>query len=209
VAALVAAVAIIAVIWRSAGSSDVVAPSGATSTPASTPGSASTPKVAPRPLPTAMPTQPVRLTAAEKQASSVAGASLRSFIGVSAGALAADNGKADISSAAAGPALGEIQALATQYHHEDMSVSGAPRVLSTRVVSADLGARPPTVSLAVCLDNRPVTVRDAKGRDLGRHRTASELTVLNLYQLQRVAGQWLVVNHSIPAQSSCQRPSSP
>lgn len=169
------------------------------------PTSSSTPQVKPSKLATTVPTTAPKLTAQEKAASVKATTRLTDFLGQSASALGRNDGKADLAPLAAGPALGEIQALAQQYKSEDLKVTGAPKVLGSRVVSADLGARPASMTLAVCLDNRPVVVRNAKGHSLVKHRTAAELVVLNLYQLQEVDNAWLVVNHSIPADSSCKR----
>ena len=44
------------------------------------------------------------------------------------------------------------------------------------------------MTVAVCLDNSPVIARDAKGRNLSKNRRASELTVLNLYEVQQRQG---------------------
>ena len=177
----------------------------AASTAKASPTPSATPAVKPTALPTTVSTKAPQLSAPEKTASAKATSRLTDFLDKSATALGNNNGKADLASLAAGPALGEIQALAQQYKFEDMTVSGTPKALGSRVVSANLGAKPASVTLAVCLDNRPVVVRDAKGRNLVKHRSRAEQIVLNLYELQEVKNSWLVVNHSIPANSSCKR----
>jgi len=156
-------------------------------------------------MPTSMPTSTPRLDADQKAAGAKAKSRFEAFLTQSSAGLARNNGKADVSTYAAGPALGEITALAAQYDNEDMKISGAPKVLGAEVVAAKPSANPPSVTLAVCLDNSPVIVRDAKGRNLSKRRLPSELKVLNLYELQQVDGSWLVVNHSIPADSSCKQ----
>lgn len=154
-------------------------------------------------LPDAMPDSAPQLDAAQKTAGTTATSRLGAFLNQSSAALARNNGKAGIDSYAAGPALGEIEALALQYDKEDMTISGAPKVLGSEIVAAKPSAAPPSVTVAVCLDNSSVIVRDAKGRNLSKRRSPSELKVLNLYELQKLDGSWLVVNHSIPANSSC------
>jgi hypothetical protein len=166
---------------------------------------APTPSPTTKDMSTKVPAAAPKLDAQQKQASTEASASLVRFLKDSAVALARKDGKAELGSLAAGPALGEIQALAAQYKYEDITVSGSPKVLGSRVVSADVGAKPAKVTLALCLDNRSVTPRDAKGHSLVKNRSPAEQVVLNLYEVQRVQNDWLVVNHSFPADSSCKR----
>lgn len=180
--------------------------SGSTASSASKPSASPTPDAKPTTLPSKVPTRAPSLSVPEKKAATAASGSLTTFLHSSYTALAANDGKANgVSDDAAGPALGEIQAIAAQYKNEGMTITGTPKVRASRVVATDLATTPPTVTLAVCLDNRPVTVRDAKGRSLTKHRTRSEQIVLNLYQVQHLDGHWLVVNHSIPANSSCKQ----
>jgi hypothetical protein len=164
-----------------------------------------TPSIKVTRLPNKVPAAGPRLNAAQKAAGAEATNRLTSFLAKSSTALARNNGKAPVSAYAAGPALGEIQSLAVQYDHEKMRVSGAPKVLGSEIVAANLSSKPKSVTVAVCLDNSPVIARDAKGRNLSKHRSPSELTVLNLYEVQQRHGDWLVVNHSIPANSSCKQ----
>jgi hypothetical protein len=156
-------------------------------------------------LPSKVPASVPRLNAEQKAAGATATSRLTSFLTKSSTALARNNGKAPVSDYAAGPALGEIESMAVQYDHEKMKVSGTPKVLGSKIVSAAPSSNPRSVTVAICLDNSPVVLRDVKGRNLSKHRSASELTVLNLYSVQQVKGKWLVVNHSIPADSSCKQ----
>ena len=172
--------------------------------PSASPSAKRTPSIKVTRLPSKVPAAP-RLNAAQKAAGAKASSQLVTFLGKSSAALAQNNGKAAVSTYAAGPALGEIQVLAIQYHHEKTTISGTPKVLGSQVVAAHLSSTPKSVTVAVCLDNSPVIARDAKGRNLSKHRLPSELTVLNLYEVQQLKGKWLVVNHSIPADSSCKQ----
>lgn len=156
-------------------------------------------------LPDVVPSAAPRLDAKQKAAGAVATTRLVSFLAKSSAALARNDGKAAVAAYADGPALGEIQSLALQYDNEHMTVRGTPKVLGSKVVAADLSSKPQSMTVAVCLDNSPVIVRDVKGRNLSKHRRPSELKVLNLYELQKTADDWLVVNHSIPADSSCKQ----
>jgi hypothetical protein len=177
----------------------------ASAKPSASPTPTRTPPVKVTRLPTKVPAAAPRLNAEEKAAGAEATSRLTAFLAKSSSALARNNGKAPVGAYAAGPALGEIESLAVQYDHEKMTVSGAPKVLGSKVVAARLGGKPKSVTVAVCLDNSPVIARDAKGRNLSKNRSPSELKVLNLYEVQQVRGDWLVVNHSIPADSSCRQ----
>lgn len=173
--------------------------------PSESPSPSKTPAIKVTRLPTKVPASAPRLSAEEKAAGATATSRLTAFLTKSSTALARNDGKADVGAYAAGPALGEIESLAVQYDHEKMTISGAPKVLGSQVVAANLASKPKSVTVAVCLDNSPVIARDAKGRNLSKNRSASELKVLNLYSVQQVKGRWLVVNHSIPADSSCKQ----
>lgn len=173
--------------------------------PSASPSASRTPTIKVTRLPNKVPAAPPRLSAAQKAAGTTATTRLTDFVAKSSAALSKNNGKAAVDSYAAGPALGEIQSLAVQNQHEKTSMSGTPKVLGSQIVSANLSSTPKSVTVAVCLDNSPVIARDAKGRNLSKHRSASELTVLNLYEVQQLHGDWLVVNHSIPADSSCKQ----
>lgn len=166
---------------------------------------APTPSPSLKDMPSKVPAKAPALDAREKAAATDAEANLRDFLSRSAAALTRNDGKANLASLAAGPALGEIQALATQYKVEEIKVSGSPKVLGARVLSADLDAKPATLTFAVCLDNSSVAPRDANGRNLAKNRSPAERVVLNLYQVQKLQDEWLVVNHSIPADSNCKR----
>ena len=203
VLAALVVVGVIALVLQLAGGGDDTSgtnPTAGGSTPTAAP------KATPSQLPTAVPSAAPKLSTQQRAASKKADEHLRAFVVKSAAALVHNStGKVDLGSFAAGPALGEIQSLAVQYHHEDMTVRGTPKALTSEVVSANLTGRPPSVTL----DNRPVSVHDAKGRNLSRHRSPSELMVLNLYELQQLNGNWVVVNHSIPANSSCKNIPAP
>ncbi len=185
------------------GGSEAKGASAAQASPS--PSASRTPAIKVKRLPTKVPTRAPALDADQKAAGVQATSQLVTFLTRSSAALARNDGKAAVTTLAAGPALGEIESMAVQNDHEKLTMSGAPKVLGSKVVAADLSSTPQSVTVAVCLDNSPVVLRDAKGRNLSKHRSASVLKVLNLYGVQRVKGTWLVVNHSIPADSSCKQ----
>ena len=198
---LVVALAVVVAVRVLGGDSPAEAGQASATRPSSSPSSS----VRVTQLPTAAPSSAPRLDSEQKTAAAKATDRLVSFLSRSSAALARNDGKADLGSYAAGPALGEIESLAVQYDKEQLTIHGAPRVLGSEILAVNLSSSPRSATVAVCLDNSPVIVRDVKGRNLSKRRSASELTVLNLYELQQVADDWMVVNHAIPADSSCKQ----
>ncbi len=205
--ALVIALAVVIAVRVFGGEGSAEVGRNSAAKPSAQPSASSSPSPSVRltKLPDVVPTSSPSLDAKQKAAGTVATTRLVSFLAKSSAALERNDGKAAVAAYAAGPALGEIQSLAVQYDKEQLSVRGTPKVLGSKIVAADLSSKPQSMTLAVCLDNSPVVVRDVKGRNLSKHRRPSELKVLNLYELQKPADDWLVVNHSIPADSSCKQ----
>jgi len=82
------------------------------------------------------------------------------------------------------------------------SLSGEPTIKSSKIVSKDLKASPPSVTVKVCLDSSSVVTLDHDGKQVGS--VAPAPPAYNVYKLQQQAdGSWLLVSHTFPANPTC------
>jgi len=82
------------------------------------------------------------------------------------------------------------------------TLSGDPTVKSAEVVSKDLNAAPPTVTVKACVDSTSVVTLDHDGQRVGS--VAPAPPAYNIYKMQQQAdNSWLLVSHSFPANPAC------
>ncbi|MGA8995473.1 MAG: hypothetical protein WB441_14320 [Nocardioidaceae bacterium] len=99
-----------------------------------------------------------------------------------------------------GTALAQLVNQAAELAQNGQRVVGRPRVVSSVVTGRTVD--PPTLTLAVCLDNSAVRVLDAQGTPLPRNPTADRPT-RNILTLAQRAGRWVVVDQGFPDDPDC------
>lgn len=100
-----------------------------------------------------------------------------------------------------GAALAQLTNQATELAGNDQRVLGRPRVVSAAVT--DRSASPPTLTVAVCVDNSRVKVVDRSGKELRSGAAAKKERSLNLLTLVRRSGTWVVTDLTFPDDPSC------
>lgn len=99
---------------------------------------------------------------------------------------------------ASGFVLGEIQALAAERAQLGYTQTGEAKVTSVTVDDVDLGGRPPSLTLDVCVDVSDIDVLDADGTSLSANMYLPDTPVHHRYGAQQLDGRWKLVSHDLP-----------
>jgi hypothetical protein len=98
-----------------------------------------------------------------------------------------------------GTALGQLTNQSQEYVQNGWHVVGRSRVVRSSVVGRS--TKPPTLTVAACLDNSAVRVVDRSGKKLPA--SAANGRTLNILTLVLRHGEWVVANQSFPDDPDC------
>lgn len=101
----------------------------------------------------------------------------------------------------AGEAMRQARATAQEYADLGWHQVGTPLVASASLVSLDADARPARARVEACLDHSAVDVVDAEG--VSRVDPSAPRRVLNIFDLERRDGAWVVVDRTLPVDTDC------
>lgn len=178
--------------------------SSAPSTPGSTPGAAArTPAPAPTdPLTIPTPT-PAPITD-ESESAKAADTALDTLVDATNEVLQrADGTVSGAEVVATGFVLGELQALAAERKELGFKQIGEAKVTDITVVSVDLDADPPAMTLNVCVDASGIDVVDESGVSQKDRLYNPGKPVLHTYGAQHIDGLWKLATHDIPDDGEC------
>jgi hypothetical protein len=131
----------------------------------------------------------------------VARRTLTDLLAATVGVVNGTDPSTPLTDIAAGAVRGELEAARQEYDANGWRQEGAASVASVTVVTADLAAADPTVTVDACIDSSAVRVLDRNGTDLRNQATPDRS--LNRYVLVRSAGVWRVTGHTFPADATC------
>jgi hypothetical protein len=184
-----------AVAWPATGGSFTASrPSHQTAAPGPTPISI------PQPTPV-----PGSLTSAAESAQAAESAVTRLIALNNAVLRAPTTSSAELSSFATGFVRGEVEALVLERGQLGYTQVGSAKITGITVLSTDLSADPPTVTLGVCIDSHGVDVMDAAGHSVAGQLYRPDGGVLNQYGAIYVDQVWKISTHTIPVNSDCTR----
>ena len=126
------------------------------------------------------------------------------YVGTTAAVLATVTppSKTELSALATGPAYDSLMARTTEFKANGWHLSGKPKVVSTKVVRYQPGAKPPTVTLNVCIDSSAVSVLTSAGATVQKGSAKDRsLNVMTL--VQSPTHTWRVSQVSFPDNPAC------
>jgi hypothetical protein len=110
--------------------------------------------------------------------------------------------KAELSAVATGSAYDSLMARTTEFEANGWHIEGKPKVVSTKVVRYQPSAKPPTVTLNVCIDSSAVSVLTKAGVTVQKGSAKDRsLNVMTL--VQSPMRTWLVSEVTFPDNPAC------
>ncbi|MFT4109070.1 hypothetical protein [Propionicimonas sp.] len=107
----------------------------------------------------------------------------------------------DFSSIAVGSALQDLQVNAQEMAEDGIRQVGSPKVVTSTVTKKKLSAKPPRVTVRLCLDYTDVDLVAPDGTSV-KDRTAQQRVPSTLV-LHEIDGKWLVAKRTFPAKTTC------
>ena len=126
------------------------------------------------------------------------------YVGTTAALLAkvTPPSKNELSALATGSAYDSLMARTTEFKANGWHLAGKPKVVSTKVVRYEPSAKPPTVTLNVCIDSSTVSVLTTTGATVQKGSVKDRsLNVMTLVQSPTRA--WLVSQVTFPDNPAC------
>lgn len=109
----------------------------------------------------------------------------------------------DFTAVAFGAALGELEAQNQEFSSNGWQQTGTVVVVGTATTSTQKRTGTPQVDVQVCLDSSAVQIVDDTGATVLKAEKPGTRRNLNIYAVQEVSGEWLVVNHTFPDDTHC------
>ena len=167
------------------------------------PAATSTPTPAP-PKPLTLPTPTPAPIGDKTDSVEAVDSTLDSFILATNQVLQRGDGSIDgAETVAAGFVLGELQALAAERKALGYKQVGDAKLTDVTVGAVDLTAKPPAMTLSVCVDTSDVDVVDENGKSLKDRMYTPDHPVQHTYGAQFLNGLWKIVTHEIPEKGTC------
>lgn len=104
---------------------------------------------------------------------------------------------------ATGAYVAELQAQWQELNSQGWTISGSPKIVSSKVTALDTASATPTAQVTTCVDSSAVRILDSAGKPIGSP-SAMTPRALNLFSL--VQGEdhvWRISTHSFPNNPTC------
>lgn len=117
-----------------------------------------------------------------------------------------DGGAEGLDSVATGFVLGELESLAREQSELGLTQTGEARLVSSDLVSSDLAATPPTMTISVCIDVSDLRLTDEAGNDRSDLLYNPGRPVRHIYGADYIDSVWKLSSHEIPDVQDCPLP---
>jgi len=107
----------------------------------------------------------------------------------------------DFSTVAIGDALQDLQVNAEEMNEDGLRQVGSPELVKATVTKKKMSAKPPTMTVNVCLDYTNVDLVAPDGTSVKNPKAPQR--VPSILVLHQVDGRWLVAKRTFPAKTTC------